>query len=121
MRAANNGRSVRPEQRSAAMYNDTLNASAAIALDSAELPVEVAGGKGAGLSRLMRAGFPVPSGFVIASSVYQEFIEANGLADDIAAGEASALRAEFDSGELPEAIVESILAAYRRLAGGALV
>ena len=36
----------------------------------------VAGGKGAGLARLLKAGFPVPSGFVITTAAFRRPIEA---------------------------------------------
>ena len=39
----------------------------------------VVGGKGASLGRLVKAGFPVPPGFVITTDAYAEFIRANAL------------------------------------------
>ena len=43
-----------------------------------ELPEEnlglIAGGKGASLSRMFKAGFPVPEGFVCCSEMYQAFM-----------------------------------------------
>ncbi len=39
----------------------------------------VAGGKGASLGKLIKAGFPVPSGFIVTTSAYAEFLRANAL------------------------------------------
>jgi len=44
----------------------------------------MAGGKGASLSRMARAGLPVPPGFVIAAGAFQGFLEACGGIDLIA-------------------------------------
>ena len=38
--------------------------------------VEIAGGKGANLGELIREGFPVPPGFVVTASAYQQFVDA---------------------------------------------
>jgi pyruvate,water dikinase len=46
-----------------------------------DLPPEsrsVAGGKGAGLSRMAAAGLPVPPGFIIAAGAFREFLESCG-------------------------------------------
>ena len=44
---------------------------------SPEVTLETAGGKGANLARLTRAGFPVPRGFIISTDAYRAFVEAN--------------------------------------------
>ncbi|MCU1515755.1 MAG: phosphoenolpyruvate synthase, partial [Pseudarthrobacter sp.] len=44
--------------------------------------VGVAGGKAVGLGGLIKAGLPVPPGFVLTTDAYSHFVEAN----DIAAG-----------------------------------
>jgi len=41
--------------------------------------IAIAGGKGAHLGELVRAGFPVPPGFVITAAAYQRFVEDAGL------------------------------------------
>lgn len=41
------------------------------------------GGKGANLGEMVRAGFPVPGGFVITAQAYYRFLEANGLREKI--------------------------------------
>ncbi|MCE5291480.1 MAG: phosphoenolpyruvate synthase [Nocardiaceae bacterium] len=89
-----------------------------------------AGGKGANLGELTRAGLPVPAGFVVLRSAYIDAIAEGGVAGDIAAGHAAALGAttetELDSecsqlrdlvhkaGVAPT-IREEILANYRAL------
>jgi pyruvate,water dikinase len=50
-----------------------------IPLHSPEATLAVAGGKGANLSRLIRAGFPVPLGFTVTTAAYDAFTTANGL------------------------------------------
>ena len=50
-----------------------------------EIPDEelggAAGGKGASLCRMSRAGLPVPTGFIVRSEMFNAFMEANGLWD----------------------------------------
>lgn len=45
--------------------------------------VAIAGGKGANLGELTRAGLPVPPGFVITAAVYDKFIKETGIFDEI--------------------------------------
>lgn len=45
--------------------------------------VAVAGGKGANLGELTRAGIPVPPGFVVTSKTYDQFIKETGIFDEI--------------------------------------
>ena len=45
--------------------------------------VAVAGGKGANLSLMTRAGLPVPPGFVVATAAYREFVSGTGIADQV--------------------------------------
>ena len=45
--------------------------------------VEIAGGKGASLGEMTKAGIPVPNGFVILSESFEHFIDKSGLNDDI--------------------------------------
>jgi rifampicin phosphotransferase len=44
----------------------------------------LAGGKGANLGELSRAGFPVPPGFVLTTVAYDAFVESNDIGDAIA-------------------------------------
>ncbi len=47
--------------------------------------IDQAGGKGANLGELTRAGLPVPPGFVIVTGTYREYVAEHQLADKIAA------------------------------------
>ncbi|WP_456483409.1 phosphoenolpyruvate synthase [Methanopyrus kandleri] len=91
--------------------------------------VDVAGGKGANLGEMTQAGLPVPPGFVVLSTAYNEFLERTGLKEKIkeilsshdlsdndelqeAAKEIQRLIVEA---EMPEEIREEIVKAYREL------
>jgi pyruvate,water dikinase len=98
-------------------------------LTSKAASIAVAGGKGANLGALIRAGFPVPPGFVITTAAYGEFVSANGLGgpiaetlaslriDDPSAVEAASqvMRDLFDQGAMPEGVAADIRGAYRQL------
>ncbi len=91
---------------------------------------ELVGGKAANLGELVRAGQPVPPGFVITTESYQAFVDANGLAeavldavptgsDDAAFDEASTvIRERFVAGTIDAKLRRAILAAYARLERG---
>lgn len=55
---------------------------------------EVAGGKGANLGRLRKAGLPVPPGFVVAAMAMGDSLARHGALDEVAA-----LAASFDGGD----------------------
>ncbi len=80
----------------------------------------VAGGKGANLGELLRAGFRVPSGFVVTTGAYAEVVEAAPLPVDelLAAGDAAAIRAAIESLEVPVTLRQELAAAYARLGSG---
>lgn len=91
--------------------------------------VAVAGGKGAGLGALVRAGLPVPPGVVLTTAAYEAFVDANGIQariEELAAlppntapqayeDASAAIRALFTGGTLPAAIAYELAAAYERL------
>jgi rifampicin phosphotransferase len=93
---------------------------------SPDVTLETAGGKGANLARLTRAGFPVPRGFIISTNAYRAFVETNrwlstikSAVNDIPAEDASALekisaqiRAAFSVGIMPLEIESAIRTAY---------
>lgn len=64
-----------------------------------------AGGKGANLGELLRAGFPVPDGFVITTEAYALVVAATS-ADLLA------------EAQVPDSLREAILGAYAELGGG---
>ena len=86
-----------------------------------------AGGKGANLGEMLRAGLPVPPGFCILTDVYRGFVAANRLEEEItrqcAAVDPSqpdslerashAIRARFEASALPAEWAREIGAAYR--------
>ncbi|GAB3560852.1 PEP/pyruvate-binding domain-containing protein [Arthrobacter alkaliphilus] len=92
----------------------------------------MAGGKGVGLGNLVRAGLPVPPGFVLTTEAYESFVEANGIQariEELATlppeaapqdyDEASAaIRQLFKGGTMPAAIAYELAAAYERLRDG---
>jgi pyruvate,water dikinase len=93
--------------------------------------VAYAGGKGANLGELTRAGLPVPPGFVIGAPTYALFCEESGVRrrlDEILsevdvedgtaleAASAAARQTVLDA-PMPPALREAILSAYRDLAG----
>jgi pyruvate,water dikinase len=86
-----------------------------IPLGDLNLSAAIAGGKGAGLNRLIRGGFPVPPGFLISTQAYAAVVEVNHLTDAIAAGNAERLQRAFDECVIPEHIARSIQHAYREL------
>src|SRR5438094_7124221 len=100
------------------MQTSSVSTVTLLPLDSPAADANVAGGKGDGLSRLIRGGFPVPAGFVIPMSAYAAFVAANGLTSDIPVGDGHLLRQKFEAGEIPAELADAILAAYHALSGG---
>ncbi|MEV8083514.1 PEP/pyruvate-binding domain-containing protein [Pseudarthrobacter oxydans] len=94
--------------------------------------VAVAGGKAVGLGGLLRAGLPVPPGFVLTTAAYSGFVDANNLAAGIqelaalppdaepqAYEDASRrISALFTTGTMPAGIAAELGAAYGRLGNG---
>ncbi|MFE2478763.1 PEP/pyruvate-binding domain-containing protein [Streptomyces sp. NPDC059389] len=97
--------------------------------------LETAGGKGAALSELARAGLPVPGGFHVTTAAYREFVTSTGLAGriraeltaapgpdgapDPGAGAGARIRALFEEGPLPPALERAVSKAYAELGDGA--
>jgi pyruvate, water dikinase len=91
-----------------------------------------AGGKGANLGELTRAGLPVPPGFVVTAPAYLETMGRNGLREHLVEAAAGApeddpvaltalaegLGEEVRGAELPGELAAAILAAYEELGGG---
>ncbi len=101
--------------------------------------INLVGGKGANLSRLAQAGFPVPPGFLLTTQAYQDFVQANhleeqivsltpgpgnfdrrspndGRGDDGKDEQASQqIRALFSAGTIPPDLAEEIRVAYAGL------
>jgi pyruvate,water dikinase len=100
-----------------------------IPFSSTDATLENAGGKGANLARLTRAGFDVPPGFIVSTEAYRAFVAENGLqaaissalenlsVDDPGALEAASerIRGAFSAGKMTEDVASAISAEYRKL------
>jgi rifampicin phosphotransferase len=85
--------------------------------------LELAGGKGANLGELMRAGFPVPDGFIVSTEAYATVVEDASLAEVITAGlaageDGATIRAAFENVTIPDGLAAAIIAAYADLGRG---
>jgi pyruvate,water dikinase len=97
--------------------------------EDASTEIEVVGGKGASLGRLIKAGFPVPPGFVVMTDAYAECIRANDLGgtiesilgdidyEDIDALESKTakIREAIVGCALPDDVADQIMKAYGEL------
>jgi len=106
-----------------------------LALDDPGAGPEAAGGKGASLARLARAGFRVPPGFCVTTSAYLDFIDRGGLREPVLAalsgvsgsdpatfGAAAARIGDLLAGRpLPAPTAAAIAAAYAGLGDAAPV
>ncbi len=80
--------------------------------------IATAGGKGANLGELARAGFPVPPGFLITTAGYDDYVAATGIGAQLAAApDGAAARALFEA-PIPADLADEIRAAYRELGQG---
>ncbi|MGH3823620.1 MAG: PEP/pyruvate-binding domain-containing protein [Pseudonocardiaceae bacterium] len=94
--------------------------------------VDVAGGKGANLGELARAGLPVPPGFVLTTAAYREFVRTSEIGAEIftlAAEHADAgpdaydepsacIRGLFTAAAVPGDMAAEITRAWQALGGG---
>lgn len=97
--------------------------------EDASTQLTVVGGKGASLGRLVKAGFPVPSGFVVTTRAYASFLRANDLEQklenilekldygnlDELEQKTAKIREAIGSCKLPDGLADTIVAAYRKL------
>lgn len=100
-----------------------------LSLDHPTVTLAQVGGKGANLTKLVQAGFPVPGGFLVTTAAYHEFIAVNGIdqvlqtvlataavADPATLTHASQqIRAAFTAGHVPSALVHTLQQAYQEL------
>ena len=91
--------------------------------------VPTAGGKGANLGEMARAGFPVPPGFVVTVDAYRRFYQTSGIADEVAArlsrlnaddpvqlrDASEALQASVRRARVPDDVRQAIVQAYEAL------
>ena len=97
--------------------------------------LSVVGGKGASLGRLVKAGFPVPSGFVVTTNGYAECLRANDLEERIRKilegidyedldgleKETAKIRDTIVGCTLPEGLADKIVKVYEELGEKAYV
>ena len=97
--------------------------------DDESTEIAEVGGKGASLSKLVKAGFPVPPGFVITTGAYTEFLHANDLKvkiEKILNGldygnldelekETGKIRDIISNSKLPDELTQEIASAYKSL------
>jgi pyruvate,water dikinase len=100
-----------------------------ILFSNPEVDLEVVGGKGLSLSKMVAAGLPVPDGFHISTAAYRHFVRDNQLQDRIMTAvqgadlnvpqsletASQAIKALFENGSIPDAVVEAVEAAYREM------
>jgi rifampicin phosphotransferase len=82
--------------------------------------VASAGGKGANLGELIRAGLPVPDGFVITTAGYAAAVRPLDLriVDRLAAGDSASIRADIEALSMPTDLRADITDAYATLGAG---
>jgi pyruvate,water dikinase len=107
----------------------TTQSPLTLPLDSGEISLSRAGGKGSALTGLAAAGLPVPSGFLITTVAYEDFVRTNDLepgileaiagvdfADTSSAEAASKeIRDLFEAAAMPEETAAAIRSAYGNL------
>ena len=100
-------------------------------IDTKNFSLELIGGKGKSLARMVSAGMTVPSGFYLTTSAYKDFVKMNNLQEEIinqAKPEIIGRTISFESAskrikelingvELSNEIVNEIKQAYRALSG----
>ncbi len=79
--------------------------------------VALAGGKGANLGELVRAGLPVPRGFLVTTEAYATFVASNALVTTLAEPGAApdTLRELVVAGIVPDEVRSDVLTAYAAL------
>jgi phosphohistidine swiveling domain-containing protein len=93
-------------------------------LEKADL--SLAGGKGASLGELVRAGLPVPEGFVVTTKAYDAFLKTNGLDGIIREAlkgnppNGKRIREAFLRAEIPREVADEIVSTYREMGLGSV-
>jgi rifampicin phosphotransferase len=89
--------------------------------------VDWAGGKGANLGELIKAGYPVPKGFVVTTDAYDSMLENTNLGRTIVATlvegptDGAAIREAFLAADVLPEIEQEIVEVYRDLLGAVAV
>lgn len=98
-------------------------------LDTDNATLANSGGKGLNLTRLVRAGLPVPAGFIVITEAYRRYVAANELyafildvlnetdpsSPDALDAASDEIRSRFAAGTMPADLTTSILAEYEQL------
>jgi phosphohistidine swiveling domain-containing protein len=111
-----------------------MSAPTILPLDTDLATLQTAGGKGLNLSRLRRAGFPVPPGFIVSTAAYEAFVNgrepsadslieiiSDALCAPVSEAPSSleatsrAIRARFAVAQVPAEISDAIQSAYASL------
>lgn len=96
--------------------------------------IENAGGKGANLGEMTRAGLPVPPGFVVTTDAFLSTLDACGIRGELArlfagspgndsaalAEASSSMRAMIEGVKVPQDVRDAIAKAYAKLGAGAV-
>jgi len=103
------------------------SAALTVALDHPDAArLDVAGGKGASLARLVAARLPVPMGFCVTAAAYGEFVDSAGIRvavadavrhadpEDLTSLDAAEVRVAglFASSDMPESVVDAVTVRY---------
>ncbi|HET8906176.1 MAG TPA: PEP/pyruvate-binding domain-containing protein, partial [Ktedonobacterales bacterium] len=83
-----------------------------------DAPLSLVGGKGANLVRLVRAGFPVPDGFVITTAAYHAFLMSSGIGE--ADADPAQLQTQITAAPISANLSAQIVAAYHQLGAPAV-
>jgi pyruvate,water dikinase len=116
-------------QPSVTSLSSGVTSSEILPFTSVEATLALAGGKGANLAALTRAGFDVPPGFIVTTDLYHAFVSANQIGPrllDLASASSpdapatldaasEEIRALFNGGTMPDEITVSIRTAYDAL------
>ncbi|MBN2556908.1 MAG: hypothetical protein JXA97_13300 [Anaerolineales bacterium] len=105
-----------------------------IPLNAARATLESVGVKALNLAKLAAAGFPVPNGFFIPTTLYREFVAHNGLSRQIQSqlngvdpaapgalsGASESIRALFRGGDVPAGLPDALEIGWRWLGAGSV-
>jgi pyruvate,water dikinase len=98
-------------------------------VDKSDIPL--VGGKGANLGEMVRAGFPVPNGFIVTAHAYYDFLKENDLekkiahllnsadyrSDESLRQVSSHIMREIKEGHLSDELISEVYSAYKSLSG----
>src|SRR3989344_9034123 len=102
--------------------------------DITKADVNLAGGKGANLGEMLRAGLPVPNGFIITAETYNKFLDTTGIRDEINEilknldtnntdelnAAAKTVKSIITNSKIPPNVEKEIAAAYEKMSGSTI-